>query len=265
MKCYRTILLLATLLATPATAIAETYVDRGGERNVSFSGELPPYLQCVPYAREVSGIQIYGDAHTWWDQAEARYKRGHTPKVGAVLAFQPHRNMQLGHVAAVSKVIDSRTVLLRHANWSPINGRRGQIENDVKAVDVSPANDWSEVRVWYDPIKALGKAAWPTHGFIYSDKAPKFDRVATPRVQIAAARPAAPQPAPAPSVSTVPARTQSSPEFRNAFADLLAKPAPPAAAPVARAPVKPVRVAQTAPSLQRRTTDPLAAAVSRYD
>ena len=31
-----------------------------------------PYLQCVPYARQVSGIQIYGDAWTWWDQAEGR-------------------------------------------------------------------------------------------------------------------------------------------------------------------------------------------------
>jgi hypothetical protein len=42
------------------------------------SGALP-YLQCVPYARQVSGIQLYGDAHTWWDQAAGRYDRGFTP------------------------------------------------------------------------------------------------------------------------------------------------------------------------------------------
>ncbi len=129
-----------------------------------------PYLQCVPYARRVSGIQIYGDAWTWWGQAEGRYKRGSNPRVGAVMAFQPYGNMTLGHVAAVSRIVDSRTVLLRHANWSPINGRRGQIEDDVRAVDVSENNDWSAVRVWFDPIQSLGGTAWPVTGFIYNEK-----------------------------------------------------------------------------------------------
>lgn len=132
--------------------------------------ESLPYLQCVPYARQVSGIQIYGDALTWWDQAEGRYARGHKPKVGAVMSFAPFGNMELGHVAAVSKIIDSRNVLLRHANWSPIDGRRGQIEDNVRAVDVSERNDWSEVRVWYAPIENLGTTAWPVNGFIYPEK-----------------------------------------------------------------------------------------------
>ena len=131
---------------------------------------LPEYLQCVPYARSVSGIQLYGDAHTWWSQAEGRYSRGFTPRVGAVMAFKPAGKMVLGHVAAVSKIMDSRHILLRHANWSPINGRRGQIEKDVEAVDTSPANDWSEVRVWFDPIKGLGSTHWPVQGFIYNKK-----------------------------------------------------------------------------------------------
>lgn len=133
-------------------------------------GESLPYLQCVPYARAVSGIRIYGDALTWWEQAEGRYARGNRPKVGAVMSFRPYGRMELGHVAAVSRVVDSRTVLLRHANWSVIEGRRGQIENDVRAVDVSPGNDWSEVRVWYAPIGNLGTTAWPVNGFIYPDK-----------------------------------------------------------------------------------------------
>ncbi|AKM06411.1 CHAP protein [Pelagerythrobacter marensis] len=132
--------------------------------------ELPPYLQCVPYARQLSGVQIYGDAHTWWGQAEGRYARGNEPRIGAVMAFEPHGSMRLGHVATVSRVIDRRTVLLDHANWSPINGRRGQIERNVKAIDVSPNNDWSQVRVWYDPIEGLGTTPWPVHGFIYSEK-----------------------------------------------------------------------------------------------
>ena len=104
---------------------------------------------------------IFGDAHTWWDQAEGRYARGREPRVGAVMAFRPHGNMRLGHVAAVSRIIDSRTVLLRHANWSLIDGRRGQIEDNVRAIDVSPGNDWSEVRVWYAPIQGLGTTHWP--------------------------------------------------------------------------------------------------------
>lgn len=161
-------LFAAAFVAVSAPAMADADVDMRAD--ASSSRELPPYLQCVPYAREVSGIEIFGDAHTWWEQAEGRYKRGHKPKVGAVMAFRPYGNMTLGHVAAVSKVVDKRTVLLRHANWSPIDGRRGQIENDVKAIDVSPENDWSEVRVWYAPTQDLGTTAWPVEGFIYGDR-----------------------------------------------------------------------------------------------
>jgi surface antigen len=159
-------ILAAALAASAAPALADTVVDSDrvlGGGSVS----LPPYLQCVPYARTVTGVEIFGDARTWWDQAEGRYARGTTPKVGAVMTFKPHGAMTLGHVAAVSRIIDERTVLLRHANWSPINGRRGQIENDVAAVDVSPDNDWSEVRVWFDPIQNLGTTHWPVQGFIY--------------------------------------------------------------------------------------------------
>jgi len=154
-----------TAAAIPAIAVAD---------------ELDAYLQCVPYARQVSGIPIYGDAHTWWDQAEGRFQRGNAPRVGAVMYFPPHAKMRLGHVAAVSQVVDSRTVLLRHANWSPIDGRRGQIEDDVKAIDVSPNNDWSQVRVWYAPIGGLGRTPWPVRGFIYPDRAPSLRKASRP-------------------------------------------------------------------------------------
>jgi surface antigen len=166
----------AVLLACQGGAGVAKSVDSYVADGPDDGAELPPYLQCVPYARQVSGIQIYGDAWTWWGQAEGRYARGHSPRVGAVMAFEPHGRMTLGHVAAVSRVIDSRTVLLRHANWSPIDGRRGQIEDDVEAVDVSPDNDWSQVRVWYAPIQNLGTTAWPVAGFIYpsQDNRPAF-------------------------------------------------------------------------------------------
>lgn len=184
--------MVATLLvlgANPALAapIAPSVIDGPDDSDAGQS-----VLQCVPYAREVSGIQIYGDAWTWWDQAQGRYARGETPRVGAVMSFKPYGAMQLGHVAAVSKVIDSRTVLLRHANWSPIDGKRGQIEDNVRAVDVSPDNDWSEVRVWFAPIGGLGTTHWPINGFIYPAKPglPAPARLADART---AARPAQPQ------------------------------------------------------------------------
>ena len=127
-------------------------------------------LQCVPYARALTGVEIRGDAHTWWGQAEGRYERGSRPKVGAIMAFRPHGNMRLGHVAAVRKIIDKRTLLISHANWSAIDGQRGHIEDDVRVVDASEANDWSRVRVWYTPNAALGTTEWPLHGFIYPEK-----------------------------------------------------------------------------------------------
>jgi surface antigen len=132
-----------------------------------------PHWECVPIARALSGIEIRGNANTWWSQAEGRYDRGNAPKRGAVLTFKPRGSMQMGHVAAVSKIVDDRTILVTHSNWSPINGRRGQIERDVKVIDVSEDGDWSSVRVWFAPTQELGTTAYPVYGFIYpSGKAP---------------------------------------------------------------------------------------------
>lgn len=178
-------LLLASTMPVQAKSSFETASGSGGT-----SAELEAYLQCVPYARNVTGIKIYGDAHTWWNQAKGRYKRGHRPKPGAVMSFRPHGAMRLGHVAAVSRVINSRTVLLRHANWSPLDGKRGRVERDVKAIDVSPANDWSKVRVWYDPLDGLGTTHWPLHGFIYNE-GPAASK-SRARARIAKASPARP-------------------------------------------------------------------------
>lgn len=126
------------------------------------------YLQCAPYAREVSGVDIHGNAWTWWGQAAGRYARGEEPKIGAVMSFKKTAKNPFGHVAMVSKIVSDREVLLTHANWS----RRGGIERDVRAIDVSAAGDWSEVRVWFAPIGGLGTSSYPVNGFIYSDGAP---------------------------------------------------------------------------------------------
>lgn len=134
------------------------------------------YLQCAPYAREISGIQLFGRAAAWWTQAEGRYERGNTPRVGSVLSFKSVGKMPAGHVAMVSEVVSERVIRITHANWSPINGHRGQIEQNVEVMDVSPGNDWTQVRVWYAPLGGLGTSSYPTNGFIYAQ---------APRLQLA--------------------------------------------------------------------------------
>jgi surface antigen len=143
------------------------------------------YWQCVPFARLMSGIQIFGDARTWWSQAAGKYDTGSTPKIGSVLSFKPTARMNLGHVAFVSQVLTDRVIQVTHANWSIIEGDRGQIEKDVTVVDVSPAGDWTEVKVWYDPIRDLGTSVYPTNGFIYQDAQATRIAVATSKIAMA--------------------------------------------------------------------------------
>jgi hypothetical protein len=163
------VLLVATT-QVPASARVVSAKALGGERSAPVLG----VLQCVPYARRTSGIRLFGDAHTWWSQARGKYMRGRLPQPGAVMAMQPHGGSTLGHVATVSRIVNSRTILISHANWSA----PGKIERDVMAVDVSSANDWSEVRVWFAPIQNLGGAHWPVFGFIYRDKSSRMQRPA---------------------------------------------------------------------------------------
>jgi len=144
---------LAALALATAPAQATSLLDYVGE--------------CVPFARAASGIQIYGDAWTWWDQAEGHYRRGYAPKVGAVIVFARSARLPLGHVAVISRVVTSRVVMVTHANWSRIDGERGHAEQDVTLTDMSPDGDWSAVRVWYRDMDGLGSTTYPVYGFIY--------------------------------------------------------------------------------------------------
>lgn len=137
----------------------------GGAAGAEVTGETVG--ECVPFARAMSGIQLRGDAWTWWAQADGRYARGTRPKPGAVLVFRPTGAMRLGHVAVVSQVIGPRVVMVTHSNWSRIGGARGQVERDVTVTDISDRGDWSRVRVWYHQNEALGGSGYPTFGFIY--------------------------------------------------------------------------------------------------
>ncbi|MBS0385996.1 MAG: CHAP domain-containing protein [Proteobacteria bacterium] len=166
--------LAAALLSACASAPAP--ISALGE-GASPAPEPPPYdasapphilagrapLQCVPFAREESGIQIFGDANTWWRQAAGRYPRSSSPAPGSVLVMRGYRDPGRGHVAVVAQIVSSRIILVDQANWL----NQGEISMNVPVVDVSPDNDWSEVRVWYIPNRQWGARIYRTHGFIH--------------------------------------------------------------------------------------------------
>ena len=91
-----------------------------------------PPSECVPYARNLSGVQIWGDAVTWWRQAENKYVRSGRPAEGSVLVL-----------------------------------RGGEVSINVPVVDVSAANDWSQVRVWHVPGGYWGGRTYEAQGFIH--------------------------------------------------------------------------------------------------
>jgi surface antigen len=167
-----------TLLGSLAAAAMISLVPMSG-------ANADGYWQCVPFARLMSGIQIFGDARTWWSQAAGKYDTGSVPKIGSVLSFKPTARMNLGHVAFVSQVLTDRVIQVTHANWSIIEGDRGQIEKDVTVVDVSPNGDWTQVKVWYDPIRDLGTTVYPTNGFIYQDAQATKIAMATSKIAMA--------------------------------------------------------------------------------
>lgn len=121
-----------------------------------------PGINCAPFARELSGIALYGEAESWWHTAAGRYTRNEQPAIGSVLVFRRSSRLRSGHVSVVTRVVSPRQVLVTQANWVP-----GQVDEDQLMVDVSSGNDWSEVRVWYPPTNTLGTHAYPAHGFIH--------------------------------------------------------------------------------------------------
>lgn len=122
------------------------------------------FMQCVPYARQVSGIEIFGDAWTWWQGAAGLYERGARPLGGAVLVMKRDARLAHGHVSVVTAVVAPREIRVTHANWGWAGKKRGQVESDVSIIDVSPNNDWSEVKVWNGG--SYGRV-YPAYGFIY--------------------------------------------------------------------------------------------------
>jgi hypothetical protein len=127
---------------------------------------LAQRLQCVPFARAESGIDLMGDAKTWWRQAAGRYRRDQEPEEGAVLVMAGYAGADRGHVAVVRSVVSEREIRIDHANWL----NQGEITVSVPVQDVSKAGDWSRVRVWHIPSRAWGVRVYTAQGFILPDE-----------------------------------------------------------------------------------------------
>ena len=144
--------------------------DAGYEAGLPYDPANPPAIlegmpisECVPYARKLSGVQIWGDAVTWWHQAEGRYVRSGHPAEGSVLVIKGYNDDKRGHVAVVSAIVSERLIRVDHANWLS----SGETSINVPVYDVSAANDWSEVRVWHIPGHYWGGRTYNTQGFIH--------------------------------------------------------------------------------------------------
>jgi hypothetical protein len=177
LRLLLTATMLAALVPVPAMAKAKRQESLVAERIELATAEARQKrargerVWCVPFARTASGVEIKGNAKTWWAAAEGRYDRGNEPAVGAVMVFSGSRKMPMGHVAVVAEVVSDRVILIDHANW-----KRNKVTLGMAVMDVSEAGDWSAVRVEGDP-GVVGRVN-PVSGFIYPET-PEVVRVAS--------------------------------------------------------------------------------------
>lgn len=165
------------LTPTELTSVDYGYA-RGGHASAPVADDLPfpsdevaaaapstvegTGLQCVPYAREHSNVNIHGDAYTWWDKAQGVYARGDTPLLGSVMVLNGYAGRHRAHVAVVRMIVSARKILIDHANWLD----DGAIYVNDPVVDVSPDNDWTQVKVWNIRSGSWGTKVYNVQGFI---------------------------------------------------------------------------------------------------
>lgn len=154
----------ASVPEVPSSASVRATVLRGDAPRLVVP-EKP--LQCVSFVRAHSSFDIRGDAYTWFDQARGRYEEDGEPEVGAVMVLTGYAGPKHGHVALVRKIVSAREIRVDHANW--LND--GAIYLNTPVIDVSPDNDWSQVRVWNTREGHLGGTTYRVQGFIYANRA----------------------------------------------------------------------------------------------
>jgi hypothetical protein len=150
-KSYFAALLLPVWLAACA----------GSGPKPDLSNTVRRSVECAPYARSITGMQLDGEAADWWDEADGHYKRSQQPSPGAALVFERSGRLPSGHVAVVARVLSDREILVDQANWW-----HGHVSQGDLVRDVSERNDWTLVRVWWRPTAALGVTEYQTYGFV---------------------------------------------------------------------------------------------------
>jgi hypothetical protein len=144
-------------------AIDDALSDNGSSRDSATMTMLEKPMQCVPFARNHSRVNIFGDAYTWWDQAgAAHYPRSASPSTGAVMVLAGYSSTTHAHVAVVRRIVSSREIRIDHANWL----NNGAIFMDDPVADISPNNDWTRVLVWNVQTHAWGVHTYNVTGFI---------------------------------------------------------------------------------------------------
>ena len=147
----RLFLAVPQLPAPAPRALPSPSVEKGGKR-----------LFCVEFARNLSGLNIFGDAKYWWERAKTAYARAAQPLEEAVMVFSGSSRLKRGHLAVVSEIVSPREIRVEQANWL----NRGEIDHATPILDVSDKNDWSKVRVWDVPSRQFGSRVYAVSGFI---------------------------------------------------------------------------------------------------
>ena len=174
------LLLMAACAKTGVAPVPQTSMVPG---NPGAADGIHPYqgdlIQCVTYARQVSGIDIMGDAWSWWEGASGKYERGHQPRFMAVLVLSRTQRLKLGHLAVVMDIQGPRLIRVTHANFGSDLVSRRVIYDSMPVADISPNNDWSLVRFWNYQAQAWG-ILYPAYGFVYSEKSGTLTAASAP-------------------------------------------------------------------------------------
>jgi hypothetical protein len=148
----RLITLIAAMLALAACASSPPTPSVAGRGLIGPTEGESAAVECAPFARALSGVQLYGKAADWWWKADGLYVRSSTPAVGGVLVLRRSARLAHGHVGVVS----AREIRVTQANWV-----RHRVYADMPVVDLSADNDWTLVRVWWPPAGQMGRPPIP--------------------------------------------------------------------------------------------------------
>jgi len=165
--------MLRSLMLVLVVSLLSACGSSGEYRPTGEGGPRIAGLTCAPFARELSGVALYGDAAEWWDAASGRYSRSIDPRVGSVLVLRRQERLPSGHVSVVSRILASRQIEVIQANWVP-----NELDVDQLVVDVSRDNDWSLVRIWWPPVGQLGAHEYAAYGFIHAPAAATHEELA---------------------------------------------------------------------------------------